>query len=120
MRNLFVISSLLLVLLVVLGACGDDEDTDVSVIGPRVGGPCVDILDCKGGSICAEGSDFPEGMCAVPCDDHDECPGASSCVAREGGVCLLACARDADCRNGYKCKDVGDQRGGGKSLVCIK
>jgi hypothetical protein len=114
--------TLLAVLLVILATgCGDDEDDFyVSNYGPTVGGPCRDIVDCTSRSFCADGADFPEGTCTLPCDDHDECPGPSSCVDKEGGACLLACTRDSDCRGGYKCKDVNDRRGGAKSLVCIK
>jgi hypothetical protein len=119
MRNIFAMTSLLL-LVTSLGACDDDDDYDVSVYGTVVGGPCIDDLDCKAGAFCADGADFPEGSCTVPCDDHDECPGPSLCVARERGACVLACTRDSDCRGGYKCKDVDDQSGNGKSQVCIK
>lgn len=114
-----------------ISACGDDEEYLVSVYGPLVGGPCSDMLDCHSGSLCAgdkgddtdsnDGDDdFPDGTCTVPCDDHGDCPGPSLCIDRLDGVCALACAHDSDCRGGYKCKDVDDRSGGGKSLVCIK
>ena len=115
--------ALLLVLLVSIltAGCGDDEDRYlVSVDGPLVGGPCLNILDCVSGSFCAQGGDFPEGTCTERCGDHDNCPGPSLCVDKMEGVCLLACTRDSDCRGGYKCKDVNDHVGNGKSLVCIK
>jgi hypothetical protein len=114
--------TLLTVLLVILATgCDDDvDDFNVSNDGPIVGGPCLDIVDCRSRSFCATGADFPAGTCTLRCDDHDECPGPSLCMDKEGGACLLACSRDADCRGGYKCKDVNDRRGGGKSLVCIK
>lgn len=115
-----VLLSVALLTAVVLGACDDDDDYSVSIYGPLVGGPCTNILDCHSGSFCADGPDFPEGTCTVPCDDHDECPGPSLCIDREGGACLLACARDSDCRGGYKCKDVDDRARNGKSRVCVK
>lgn len=112
---------LLTVLLVILLGCGDDDERYlVSVDGPVVGGPCTDILDCASRSFCAKGADFPQGTCTQPCDDHDDCPGASLCVDKEGGACLLACSRDSDCRGGYRCKDIDDRGGAGKSPVCIK
>ena len=116
------IPPLLAVLFMILsGACGDDDDEYlVSTVGPLVGGPCTDILDCVSGAFCAEGGDFPDGTCTVPCDDHNECPGPSLCVDREGGACLLACYRDADCRHGYKCKNVRDRARGSDSRVCLK
>jgi hypothetical protein len=117
-RNVLVIAALLSAVLI--SSCDDDEDYDVSIYGPLVGGPCLDVLDCRSRSFCADGSDFPEGTCTLPCDDHDECPGPSLCIDREGGACLLACVRDSDCRGGYKCKDVDDRAGDGKSMVCIK
>jgi hypothetical protein len=117
-RNVLVSVALLLTAL--LGGCDDDDEYLVSVYGPLVGGPCTDDLDCHSGSFCADSSDFPEGTCTVPCDDHNECPGPSLCIARERGACLLACTRDSDCRGGYQCKDIDDQAGSGKSMVCIK
>jgi len=114
--------TLVTVLFVILATSCDDDDDDfhVSNFGPVVGGPCFDILDCASRSFCAKGGDFPEGTCTQRCSDHDECPGPSLCMDKEGGACLLACTRDSDCRGGYKCKDVDDRRGGGKSLVCVK
>ena len=118
-RNLFVLMFALLSIFMV--GCGDDDDRYlVSNYGPLVGGPCLDILDCVSGSFCAKGPDFPDGTCTERCSDHDQCPGPSLCVDRNQGVCLLACTRDADCRGGYKCKEVDDRARGGKSLVCIK
>lgn len=115
-----VLASLALLLAVLLVGCDDDDEYEVSIYGPLVGGPCTDSLDCRSRSFCATKADFPEGTCTVPCDDHDECPGPSLCIDREDGVCLLACVRDSDCRGGYKCKEVDDRAGSGKSMVCIK
>jgi hypothetical protein len=119
MRNIFAMISVATLLAITLGACDDDDEYDVSIYGTVVGGPCFDDLDCKAGAFCARGNEFPEGTCTLPCDDHDDCPGPSLCIDRERGACLLACTRDSDCRGGYECKDVSDQRGGGKSQVCI-
>lgn len=109
-----------LLLAALLASCDDEEDYDVSIYGPLVGGPCFNILDCRSGSFCADGPDFPDGTCTLPCDGHGDCPGPSLCADREGGACLLACASDADCRGGYECKEVDDRAGNGKSPVCIK
>jgi len=104
-----------------IAACGDDDDEYlVSNYGPLVGGPCLDSLDCVSGSFCADSSDFPDGTCTAPCDDHGDCPGPSLCIERERGACLLFCRDDRDCRRDYKCKEVKDQRGNGRSRVCIK
>jgi hypothetical protein len=105
----------------VLLACDDDERRGfVGPQGPTVGGPCVNNLDCSSGSFCAEGGDFPEGTCTLPCDSHGDCPGATACIDRLDGVCLLECSRDSDCRGGYACKERNDLTDTGDSLVCIK
>ena len=104
-----------------LFACDDEPRRGfVGVQGPTVGGPCINNLDCSSGSFCAEGGDYPEGTCTLPCDDHGDCPSGTACVDRLNGVCLLECNRDSDCRGGYSCKERKDEGDNGDSLVCIK
>jgi hypothetical protein len=108
-------------LLLVGAACGDDSDRGfVGPYGPYVGGPCIDDLDCVSGSFCVETGDYPDGMCTTRCRSHNDCPGATACIDREGGICALYCFDDLDCRQKYHCKERNDQSGSGKSLVCIK
>lgn len=117
-RALLTVSVLISIL---SSACGDDDDDYfVSTVGPLVGGPCIDNLDCVSGSFCAEGGDFPGGTCTVPCGDHGDCPGPSLCIDKMGGMCALACYDDRDCRRGYKCKEENDRARNTKSPVCIK
>ena len=99
-----------------LAACGDDE---ADIFSEDVGGPCRDNGECASGSYCEDGSDFPDGMCTRLCVVLEDCPVGSVCASKEGGLCMVECNADADCRGGYKCKDQ-DLEDGGKALVCKK
>jgi hypothetical protein len=94
-------------------------DGGVGNDGYVVGGPCRDDLDCARGSFCARGGDFPGGTCAVPCRDDFDCPGGTACISKEGGICLLLCHFDTDCRREYRCKDESRRGHSGSATVCI-
>ena len=64
---------------------------------PRdMGGQCATNADCLGG-LCWTGDDGPRdglGYCTYACEDHEDCPGNSSCVrfpGREGTFCGVHC-----------------------------
>ena len=96
--------------------CGDDD-----FYGPYgiVGGACRGDLDCAPGVRCEHGGSFPDGTCALPCRDHLDCPAGTACVDVAGGVCLVACVSDFDCRVSYRCRSRDDRDDNGESRVCI-
>lgn len=102
----------LLLALVCSSACHD-----VGPDGGLVGGSCRDDRDCA--ERCVEGGDFPDGTCTVECRDDRDCPGGTSCIDKKGGVCLLACEYDDECRSRYECKNEKREGTGGKTRVCI-
>lgn len=81
----------------------------------EVGGECDRHADCN--QRCLTGSEFPDGMCTVSCDDDYDCPSDASCVSRRDGVCLLMC--DRDCPGGYECDSESRRGHGGRTDVCI-
>lgn len=108
------------VLVVFLGlmlatACGGNS---VGNDGDLVGGSCRDSGNCA--DICLSGGDWPEGMCSVACRDDFDCPSETACIDDEGGVCLLLCDFDTDCRRGYECDDESRRGHPGNATVCVK
>ena len=93
-------------------------------VGPEgkvVGGTCSASTVCAGGSFCLSGGDFPSGTCSVRCSKVDpSCPAGSTCVDKEGGVCLLTCGATIECRPGYQCKGKRRIDDSGEALVCIE
>ena len=113
--SLAALAASLLLLLLSMGGCGSDIGPD----GGYVGGACLGHSDCVDGARCLTGKHFPQGHCAPACDRDDACPGDAACVDREGGVCLLMCELNADCRGSYLCKGEDRAEGSGEVLVCI-
>lgn len=97
----------------VLHACsGDDED---------YGQACDSDRDCDG--LCAEGGDYPDGLCTYRCDDERDCPGGWTCVSKAGGICLELCSSERECEDHFgrkwTCKNVDLEGRSGKDPVCI-
>lgn len=92
--------------LMIVAGCGGD-----------IGSECRQNADCS--ERCLTGSEFPDGMCTVSCDDDYDCPGGTVCVEKRDGVCLLECERSRDCPGGYECDDKDRRGSGGKADVCI-
>lgn len=90
---------------------------DVGFHGGVVGGDCHDDRNCA--DLCLGGKDFPQGTCTLECRDDLDCPHTTSCVEKSGGVCLLDCDVDRNCRVDYVCKDVDRHGAGGRAAVCI-
>ena len=90
---------------------------DVGPDGGLVGGACRDDHDCA--ERCVDGGDFPDGTCTVNCRDDRDCPDGTWCIDVKGGVCLLGCGRNDDCRGGYDCHDREREGAGGREAVCI-
>jgi hypothetical protein len=108
-----------------LGCDDDDDDFQVGLNGPLVGGPCLNEYDCFSGGFCPGGQgvpdgDYPGGTCTVPCNGHEDCPSTTACIDDQRGICLLQCFENRDCRPGYKCKERNDNDGPGRSRVCTK
>lgn len=102
----------LMVSVMMLSGCGNFG-------GSVVGAECRDDRDCAPESRCLRSNSYPFGMCTLSCDRHEDCPLDTACVDRSGGVCLPMCERSLDCREDYRCDDVRDERGGGRSDVCV-
>lgn len=106
-----------------------DDPTSCQGSGPctpgakPAGQACAAPTECAatgGDPIClAELLGFPGGYCSEFCDVAKQDCGADAVCAdldlSVHGVCLDACAADADCRPGYACVDEGLPK-----KVCIK
>jgi hypothetical protein len=103
-----------LALLTCFGCYGEDV---VGNYGVLVGGECRDSRDCD--DVCLRGGDFPDGTCSVECRDDRDCPRGTACIDKQGGVCLLLCDRNADCRHRYQCDDQRRRGHSGHEYVCI-
>lgn len=83
-------------LVVVGGACSDDE-VEADKVG--VAAACSVNEDClQEGQVCLE--QFKGGYCGVEgCSSSADCPDGSLCVAHEDGVnyCFRACVDKVDC-----------------------
>jgi hypothetical protein len=100
--------------LVVIG-CGSGVGPD----GVIVGGDCDLSSQCAWGSRCIAGDRFPGGYCVKPCERDADCPGGSSCVEDQGGVCMLDCTGTPSCREGYQCSMVDGRGTLEPAQVCI-
>ena len=84
-----------------------------------VGDACEKDSDCDAGLICD--TTFKEGYCLkVNCDinDDNDCPQESQCtyfVENETAYCLAKCNENDDCRVGYSCQAVPNN----KYRVCL-
>lgn len=91
--------------------------------GRWIGEACVADGACGGaeGAICA--SNYPDGLCTVPC--KGQCPSQPSkpetfCAKfRDNGFCFPVCNPSAPvCRQGYKCARVVGVSKGESKFVC--
>ena len=78
-------------LLLLAFVCGCNDDAVSRAVGAR----CDRVDECD--DRCLAGPEYPDGFCTVDCTSSGDCP-SGACVAREGGVCLLTCSDDVDCR----------------------
>jgi hypothetical protein len=98
--------------------CGQDD------VGPQsrmIGGRCTTDSDCVSRCL-TDATTFPGGYCTVPCASNGDCPARSTCVAREGGICMATCQVTRDCSDygaGYKCARQTSQGAGSDPLACI-
>ncbi len=76
--------------LLVLAGCRDAS------VNRELGARCTASSECDDRCLSPSG-DYPDGFCTVACNTSQECPSGSTCVDREGGVCLFDCQFDAGC-----------------------
>lgn len=82
--------------------------------GPVIGDPCTVATQC-GPGVCLNRDFAPGGLCSRACTaGGTACPAGSVCVERaidsDTAGCLLKCAKDADCRPGYTCRNEADNQ----------
>lgn len=85
--------------------------------GAVIGDPCTVNTEC-GPGVCLNRDFAPGGLCSLVCTvGGAACPAGSACIAgavdRDTAGCLLSCAKDADCRTGYLCREESGSR------VCV-
>jgi len=103
-----------LVIAMALAAC---QNLDVS---RDVGARCDLASECNERCLVPSG-DWPGGFCTITCDTAANCPGGSTCIDEQGGVCVFKCVGDADCTflgAGYRCMAVDSHGAGTKVMVC--
>ncbi|OIP36971.1 MAG: hypothetical protein AUK47_14445 [Deltaproteobacteria bacterium CG2_30_63_29] len=98
------------------GVCDVDATTDAvrNPSGQPDGQPCVNDINCQGGT-CIVADDFPGGYCTTMDCDIVGCSTANStCVnLQRDSLCFVNCNDASDCRDGYRCTTL---ESGGK--VC--
>ncbi len=83
-----------------LASCG--ESSTVPEYGEACSGECPTLT-------CLEDSFFPGGLCTETCDTA-ECGSGGVCDDRWGSsLCILECADDSECREGWDCWRGGCQ-----------
>jgi len=90
----------LILLALLVGACGDDH------VSRTLGARCDRPDDCADRCL-APSADYPGGLCTVDCFSSGDCPDGAQCIESEGGVCLYACREPRDCEflgPGWSCK----------------
>lgn len=105
----------LLACLLVMTACGRDDDEIDSLVGNR----CDNDRQCEERCFI-DGDKFPDGICSVTCTSDNDCPVGTYCVDENGGLCLFACP-EFDCDRlgpAWECRDRS-RFGGGNVNVCF-
>ena len=84
--------------------------------GDWVGGACVTSADCDIQSVCR---------------DDEDCLAGSRCVETDGGICVVECGSDAECRPAeaatdttaavpaYSCVELEVRGAGGTAMGCV-
>jgi hypothetical protein len=121
------VTVLLAVSLLGLGCTGSSLDTNATdvVVSPDAETAESDAIDVSGLEITDQdgtftGPDATWGACenaggpGCPCEENDDCYSGYCVTTGDGGLCTKAC--EADCPNGWACKDVAT---GGSDLTYI-
>lgn len=118
-----------LVLLMSMSSCGDDDDGGLSQAQQQgVGDACSRNSDCVATAPeCL--TNFKGGYCGISdCEDDLDCPSGSACIAHDDNVnyCFLVCRDKIDCNyfrpvdsesNCSSNVDFVDGRNGAKACV---
>ncbi len=92
--------------------------------GGWIGDPCVTTAFCGIGDKQTCATNYPEGLCTVPCDGScpdqpDKPPAFCADFKDNGGFCLPICNPNAPaCRKGYKCVRLKQRGSNGSQFVC--
>lgn len=69
------------------------------------GGACGSAADCQDRFECRQGAGLPGGLCTLACDREADCGGGvCGAVPGAGHLCGQRCFGDDDCRAGYRCR----------------
>lgn len=93
------------------------QSSDVS---RSIGARCRSASECDDRCL-PPGNDYPGGFCTIACESRAECPSATTCADREGGVCLYECTTDESCTflgTGWRCGSANLRGGGIQVMVC--
>ena len=96
--------SLALLLATLAGCSGDPDDEcrfDPAHCGGGVGADCARDDDCDDGYCCTEESNCGGGMCTIACARDADCPSFMAC---EHDICFFRCDVDEDCASGQSCE----------------
>ena len=99
-----------------LASCGDITAGPDSA---TVGAACTADTQCQQQCLVND-RHFPGGMCTLACAKDADCPSGSACIAEEGGVCVVTCRSDADCAafgRGFAC-DGEARTTGAEAMIC--
>ena len=118
------IGTVTVLVMLVAGACGDDDGTEADRLG--VGAECTQDDDCLEGQGCLA---LKGGYCGIEgCDLNEDCPESSVCVAYDNGntYCFRTCAVKADCNRNRSAdfesncsSSVAFVEAGTQSKVCV-
>ena len=104
--------------LVLLAACGDDDDgfierPDVVEGGITYGATCAEDDECGdvalGAECCTGGKCSPDGWCSPRCESDQDCPEGFYCIDHDGTRCFVECADDRDCPLDWTCEEKNDR-----------
>lgn len=110
-------ASILLLLLLLAPACGDDEASFEDRPATRVDGvefasECAEDEDCgdvgAGAECCTGGKCSPDGWCSPRCESDQDCPEGFFCIDHDGSRCFMECADDRDCPLDWECEEKND------------
>lgn len=86
------------------GACGNLPAETCDGLDTDCDGRIDEAARCPAGEACVEGACVrPPSEPGGPCQVNEDCRVGECAADAPGGLCLVNCARDADCGNGAHC-----------------